>query len=1018
MKKSTSTPLLLGLLLLGGGTVFGQQTVSGTITDAGNRESLIGATVLVKGTSTGTVTDVDGAYSLPNVNGTDSLVVSFTGYVPQTLAVGSRSVVDVGLRENIAALEEVVVIGYQTVKRSDLTGATAIVTGEEINETFAGSLAESLQGLASGVTVRSGGAPGSGATIEIRGAASFVNTNPLYVIDGMIADANVTVNNNDIASVQILKDASAAAIYGSRAANGVIIITTKKGRSGPVKPSLSITSGVQQIPNRYDVMDATAYRDLQRQSYINSGLTLPPSVGDDFDPSVNTDWQDEVLRTGNALDANFSASGGSDKVNFYFSGSHFRNKGVVIGRDFNRTALRLNSSMKMGRLTIGENLVLSTSNTTQPLGSFDTGNPFYDIATMLPVIPVQDPSFVSDANPGGYGIGTPDAFTTSKNQVAVVDLLREKVNFLKLIGNAYADVEIVKGLNYKFNIGAENSDDFAQGIRRFGVTQFNAALRPSFVQDSRVRFTSLLMEHTLNFERGFGRNSINGVVGFSDQQTRRNYTLASRSDIVESATGDPFGQINAATGVALAEGGITDDFRTVGFLGRVNYNFDERYYLTLTGRVDRDSRFSEDNRTGVFPSIAGSWRISKERFFESGLISDLRLNASYGSLGIVTLGSFDWRGTINSNPRAILGSTQVGSTQANLVNPDLRWENRRSQNYGVVASLLDYKVNLSVAYFNILSKDALVTNLPIAGYLGNLGGSPPVNAGSIRNTGFEFEIGYTERAKPLNWNVALNMTTINNTVESVGNRGEGIDYIQTGLTRSRVGEALGEWYLLQTDGIFQNQAEIDAYTFEETLVQPFAKPGDIRYVDVNGDGRITEDDRSFTGASPWPKLQLGSQLGVSYANVDLSAQFVGVFGNQLFNAVRRELDSYQNTNFRADVSPWTPTNTNTNDPRIGVATDDPGLVDNARFGTDRWLESGSYFRLRNLQVGYTLPVDLLRSVNVGRARVYFSGQNLFTITKYTGLDPDLQGNGILERGVDLGNWPSSRIFQAGLDIDF
>jgi hypothetical protein len=352
------------------------------------------------------------------------------------------------------------------------------------------------------------------------------------------------------------------------------------------------------------------------------------------------------------------------------------------------------------------------------------------------------------------------------------------------------------------------------------------------------------------------------------------------------------------------------------------------------------------------------------------------------------------------------------------VNPDLRWENRKSQNYGISAALFDYKVNISAAYYNILSEDALVTNLPIAVYLGNLGGSPPVNAGSIKNTGFEFELGYQQTETPVKWNAAFNLTTINNTVQSVGNRGEGIDYIQTGLTRSRVGESLGEWYLLQTDGIFQSQEEINAHAREGTPIQPFAQPGDIRFIDVNGDGQITDDDRAFTGDSPWPTLQLGGQFGLSVGNIDVSAQLVGVFGNKLFNAVRRELDSYQNTNFRSDVSPWTPQNTNTDDPRIGVATNDQGLVDNALFSSDRWLENGSYLRLRNLQIGYNLPASALNNLNLSQARIYLSGQNLITLTKYTGLDPDVQGNGILERGVDLGNWPSSRILSVGLDVNF
>jgi len=441
--------------------------------------------------------------------------------------------------------------------------------------------------------------------------------------------------------------------------------------------------------------------------------------------------------------------------------------------------------------------------------------------------------------------------------------------------------------------------------------------------------------------------------------------------------------------------------------------------LTLTARLDQDSRFNEDNRTGFFPSVAAAWRISNEDFFNIPWIDNLKLNASYGELGIVTLGSFDWQGTINNNTRAILGGMpRVGSYQASLVNPDLRWENRKTQNFGLETSMFNSSVNLSVAYYNSLSEDALVTNLPIAIYLGNLGGSPPVNAGSIRNSGFEFDASYRNAKNQLKWNIGFNFTTINNKVESVGNQGEGIDYIQTGLTRSRVGQELGQWYLLQTDGIFQNQGEIDAHVQDGQLIQPFARPGDIRFIDVNGDGSITEADRAFSESSPWPTLQTGLQFQAEYKGFDLSMQFVGIFGYEIFNSVRRELDSYQNTNFRSDVSPWTPSNTDTDDPRIGVATDDQGLVDNARFSSDRWLEDGSYVRLRNIQLGYSFGDRLLGNLNISNLRVYISGQNLFTLTEYSGLDPDVQGNGILERGVDNGNWPSNRIISMGLNVEF
>lgn len=994
-----------------------QLNISGTVTDS-DGVPLPGANVIVANSSLGTSTDFDGKFYLAGVPQNAVLNVSYLGYKTQMVSVKDKSIFDIVLESDDNALDEVVVIGYQTVKKRDLTGATSLIDPEKSNKNISNSLAESLQGLTSGVTVRNGGQPGQNSQIEIRGTSSFVNSAPLYIIDGMIADANQTINNNDIESIQILKDASAAAIYGSRAANGVIIVTTKSGKKGPLRVTVSVNTGIQNVPKTWDLMNSAEYAEMQTTSFTNSGLTPPLSVGANFDPSIDTDWQDEIIRTGNTTDLNVSVSGGGDNGTYFLSGSHFENKGVLIGRSFQRSTLRINTELTRGKVTVGENILLSNSNTRQPLASFDTGNPFFDMVSMLPVIPVRSDEFINDLNPGGWGIGYVDAVTYAKNQVAVTDILREKINYAKIVGNAFVKVDLLEGLSYKFNAGVEASFDFSKGIRRDGITQYNAAQRPSFIADNRSRYASFLMEHTINFNKSFGNHNFNGVVGISDQQTKRDFSLAIRSDITE--LGDQiFTEINSTTGTSTSEGAITDDYRTFGYLGRINYDYDNKYYLTLTGRVDSDSRFSRDNRTGFFPSIAGSWRISKEDFFKVSWINDLKVNASYGELGIVTLGSFDWQGTINNNTRAILGDMpQVGSYQASLVNPDLRWENRKTQNFGLETTLLDNSVKLSLAYYNSLSKDALVTNLPIALYLGNLGGTPPVNAGSIRNSGFELEASYKNSKNDFKWNVGFNLTTIKNRVEEVGNQGEGIDYIQTGLTRSKVGQPLGQWYLLKTDGIFQNQAEIDAYALNGSPIQPNAKPGDIKFIDVNGDGSITDEDRGFSGSSPWPTLQTGLQFGANYKGFDLSMQFVGIFGNEIFNSVRHDLDSYQNTNFRKGISPWTESNTNTNDPRIGVATGDQGLVDNARINSDRWLEDGSYIRLRNIQFGYNFQQAFLNKLGMAGLRIYLSGQNLLTITNYSGLDPDVQGNGILERGVDNGNWPASRIFSVGLNVEF
>ncbi|WP_229312989.1 SusC/RagA family TonB-linked outer membrane protein [Larkinella terrae] len=996
------------------------QPITGRVLDE-KGQPLPGVTVLLKGTTTGSTTNAEGMYTINVPEGAGSvLTFSFIGYASQDVAINNRSTVDVTLTPTATALNEVVVIGYQTVRKRDVTGANAVVNPTDANKVTAQTLAESIQGLSPGVTVRNTGVPGQQASIQIRGVASFLNTDPLYVIDGMIADANPTINNDDIESIQILKDASAAAIYGSRAANGVIIITTKQGKEGPIRVSFSAKYGAQQVYKRWNLTDAAGFAALQRTQYQNSGQTPPASVATGtFNPAINTDWQDQVLRTGNLQDYNLTLSGGSKTANYLISGSYFNNAGYVIGSDFNRASLRINTRSEFGRFTFGENLLLTNSNGNNIPGGI---NPIYDMASNLPVIPVQDPRYISPANPLGYGIGTyPDAVTYAFNPVAARNLSTNKNNFAKLVGNGFLDFKFADWLTYRFNAGLEVSFDYIQNLRRLGTYQYNAAPVPSSVSEDRSRYLSLLFEHTLNFNRTFGLHVINGVLGISQQTTRSDITTGGRTNL-GFAGGQYYNTIGAATGISTSAGGTPTDYRILGYLGRINYTYNDRYLLTLTGRVDQDSRFGANNRTGFFPSIAGAWRISQEKFFQVDWITDLKLSASYGKLGIVvpTLGSFPYTAFVNSNPRAIFGVDQtenVGAYQAQLANPDLRWEQRIQQNYGLTASFFRNRLTAELNVYNSLSSDAIL-NLTVPGYLGNLRGNPYVNTASIRNRGIEFSATYRNNEHALKWDVSGNFTTIKNRVENVGNQGQNINYIISGNTRSQVGNPVGQWFLLKTNGLFQNQEEINNYKGPDgKLVQPNAKPGDVRYEDVNNDGIIDVNDRQFV-SSPWPTLQTGAQANLAYKQFSLNVQLLGVFGYTVYNDVRRGLDSYQLTNFRADVSPWSTTNTGTSDPRIGLESGDQGIISNNLGYSDRWLENASYVRLRNVELGYTLPRALLSRAKIRSARAYVSGQNLFTITKYTGLDPDITGANIQERGVDNGHWPVPRVISVGVNLDF
>lgn len=1004
---------------------FCQQPITGRVSR--NDTALAGVTVQIKGSKTATQTDQSGNFSI-SANTNSTLIFSSIGYATQEVPVNNQSVINVQLQATTAEINDVVVIGYQTVRKRDLTGATSVINTENSNKIIANSVAEQLQGQTPGVTVRTSGAPGENPAIEIRGVASFTTADPLYVIDGMIADANSTINTDDIASIQVLKDASAAAIYGSRAANGVIIITTKKGKSGPSVLSFSAKYGIQQIPKKWDVMNASQYLQTVKTQFENSNAQLPAGIQAQLNnPTIDNYWQDAIYRTGNTQDYNIGISGGSQNGNYLISGSYFKNQGDLIANNFERASLRINTEAKKGRLTVGENILLSNSDGSNPGGGI---NAFYEAPLSPPVIAVKNDSYIDPVtNPQGWGFGTNDIPVYTNNYIAVAALDHIHYNYAKIVGNGYADFKITNWLSYRFNAGVEASFDYSKELRDTGIWRYANQLPSTSVSDDRETFSNFLLEHTLNFNKTFGDHNINGVVGYSYQQEKREYTSASRLNL-NTLNGTTFSTISSALGVPSSGGGVSILYRLQGYLGRINYTYKDKYLLTASGRIDQDSRFGPNYRTGDFYSIAGSWRISKEPFFNSSLINDLKLRASYGQLGISSSlqdlgGSWPILGYINNNQRAIYGVNQspvIGESQATINNPDLRWEQRNETNIGLDASLLNNRISVTADVYNNESKGVLV-NVPVAYYLGadihDYIATSLANAASIRNKGIELTVTYKDYKHPFNWDISVNGTTISNKVISVGNQGSGINYIEgTDFIRSQVGHPMAAWFMLKTNSIFQTQDQIDNYVNKDGVkIQPNAKPGDIKYIDLNGDGTINNDDRQFVG-SPWPKFQGGLQFNATYKQFSLNVQFIGVFRYKVYDDIRRILDSYaQLTNFRKDVNPWTSTNTNTSDPRLGLVTD-PGINDNNRTESDRWLENASYLRLRNVELAYLLPKTFINHVGFNNASIFVSGQNLFTITKYKGLDPDVVGAGITQRGLDNGNWPSSRVISFGISCEF
>ncbi|MCC9135359.1 SusC/RagA family TonB-linked outer membrane protein [Pontibacter silvestris] len=993
-------------------------TVTGRVTDS-NGEALPGVTVALQGTTVGAFTDVEGNYTLavPDDQENGTLIFSFIGYVTQAIQINNRTVINVTLDEDVKALEEVVIIGYQTVRKTDLTGAVSVVDANDAQRVTANTVAESLQGLAAGVTVRNTGAPGATASIDIRGTGTFGANQPLYVIDGMLSNATPDFNPNDIESIQVLKDASAAAIYGSRAANGVIIITTKRGKEGPLQITGSVKTGIQQFPKRWDLMNSSEFAALNRQAYINSGLTPQTSVSTEYDPNVDIDWQDALMRTGSTQDYNLSLSGGSATGNYLVSGNYFRNKGTIIDNSFERASFRVNTTGERGRFSFGEFFLFSYTH-----DDYLEGNPLVEMLRMLPTMPIQSSRYVGPSNPEGWAVGDPTfANTFGTNPVALQRLSQRDQYSYRIRGNAFVAFEILENLSYKFNAGLETNFDNFKGFRRPGVVRQGTPNVLATSDENRAQFISSLFEHTLNFERQIGDHNISAVAGISNQIFRYEQLYGQKQNLpLNTGTGEYYTVLNQGDNPTV--GSYINKWAILGYLGRVNYNYKDRYLVSASFRRDADSRFGPEYRWGNFPSASVAWRISEEDFFGATWVNDLKLRASYGALGnSEVLSPWQYFGRISPFPRAVFGADQTiqsGATNIQLANPDLHWEEKKTTNFGVDAGFLNNRLTVTAEYFISKTEDVL-TNLPVPLTTGNAAPSgttsaPPVNAASLQNTGIELSATLRSVENPFKWDLNLNLTHIKNEVLELGNLGAGRSYIQSGDARTEVGRAIGEWYVLETDGIFQSQAEVDAHG-----IQPWAQPGDIRYVDVNGDGVLdVDEDRTYVG-SPWPKIQGGLIWNASYKNFSFSMQWYGVAGNKIYNRPRYWTDRMdENASYRSDLSPWTPENTDTDDPRIGIANDDQGIQFNARPDTDRWLEDGSYLRLRNLEIGYNLPENLLERVGLRSARVSLSGQNLFTFTKYTGLDPDVTGTNIFERGLDNGQYPSLRIYSIGAQFGF
>lgn len=987
--------ILSALLFLLHANAFAQSIVTGAITD--KTGTLLGVGVQVKGTKISTVSGADGKYSIKITNAaTDILVFSYIGYTKQEIPVNGKSAINVILQEQSADLDEVVVVGYGTQRKRDLTGAISVVKAADVKKRQATTVAESLQGLSTGIKVRGGGQPGSEAQIQIRGMKNLSGSNPLYVIDGLLTTANRDFNPADIESIQILKDASAAAIYGSRAANGVIIITTKKGIAGPMQISFSAKNTIQTIP-RYDLAETDEFARINYMAYDNAKINRQL-----LDLNNNTDWQDVAYQTGLVQDYNVNFSGGSKDGTYYVSTGYFKNKGAVISTGFDRYNFRVNTTSTKGIFTIGENIAISNSKSDEM-----SGNPIVDVFRMLPTIPVYDA-----ANASGFGYGKDKvAATFGTNPLAIASLEDRSNENLRIKGNLFAELQLLKSLKYRSSLGYETSRDHYYYLRKEGSWTLNQAYDPAILNENRAESTTIIIENTLNFNKTLGKHTLNAIVGQSYQKDRYAQMSGTKRNILANPDGGYYDVLDQGNEAQVA--GYRNRTDLISYFGRLEYNYNDKYLLNGIVRTDGVSRFGTDYKFGTFPSVSGAWRISKEDFFKSSWINDLKLRANYGTLGSSNIGPYDYIPTINTFSTVPFGAAQTaqqGATQVQLVNTNLKWEQVTQQNYGFDAAFLQNKLTVTAEYFIAKTKDVLI-QYPLLYSTGNDGGNPYVNGATLGNRGFELTASYQDNSREFKYNATVNLTTLHNKVIDLG---YGKNRTFVGNTVTEIGQPIGMWYVLETDGLFQSTAEVANYkNAAGTVIQPAAMPGDIRYKDNNGDGTITNADKVVVG-SPWAKYELGLNLGASYKGFEFTMDWFGSFGSKVFNGPRSVMDNFSdNSNYRAGVQPWTPENTNTTIPRAFY-----GSTINARGDTDRWLENGSFARMKYIGITYNLPQRLLTKIGFSSAQVTLSGQNLLTITKYTGLDPEFNNSSVFEKGYDFGAFPNLKSVSLGLQFGF
>lgn len=978
---------------------------------------LPGATIKIKGTANGTSSDGNGNFSLQGA-GNAILEVNLLGYTAQEVAVNGRPQVIIQLKSSTNELSEVVVVGYGTQLKKDLTGSVSMVDTKEIRKTSASDVGQLLQGRSPGIAVTSDGQPGASPTIRIRGLASFNNQQPLYVVDGiMLANTPRDFSPNDIESMQVLKDGTAAAIYGAAAANGVIIITTKQGKkNSPLSIDYSTYVGVDNVWQRIPVTNREQYQMLNNESQLNGGQTIAPAN----DPSsasyignVDTDWQKEGLKTGMRMNHNLNFSGGGENSTYNVSMDYYKQGGTFVGQgpDYTRYTGRVNTTQTKGIFKFGQSLSYTHSkeNSLTFRGDVLTGGRPPLVNDLLIAIPTQlvyDPTM-----PNGYGGTQSDKERAiSLNAIAVNKMFTNYTEVDRIFGVAWVEAQLLNSnghsLKYKINAGYDRTvaRDFSFQPT-FDLGFFFKQTVNRLDDNSRV-YTNGLVDNTLTYDKKFGKNTINVVTGLSYNKN----TALVRTGHAEQLDPD---YLVLGNGTNKTVDGSLTPYAFFGLFGRVNYNFDDKYLLTANFRRDGSSRFGYGYKYGNFPGVSAGWRINKEEFIHlPKWVTELKLRGGYGQLGNANIGDFRYLALLNPNIVYNFNGTKVtGGTQTNVIDPNIRWETKTTKNIGIDAVFLDGMFDLTAEYYNNKATNALIGE-PIPASVGSIDVAPITNAASIKNTGIEINLGYHQNTGPFTYNITANVSTVKNTLLKLSN-GE-TSRIVGGFINT-VGHEIGRHYGRVVEGIFQNEAEIKNHAFQNALTAP----GDLKFKDISGpngvpDGVINDLDRTDLGSS-LPKVYYGLTFTAGYKGFDFTVFMSGAAGNLINSGLYRSLmHTTDYINYDTDaLKRWTPDNPNTAYPRLVANDPNQNGIDSDREG---WLQKGDYLRINTLSLGYTIPKLKLKWIQ--HVRVYATAQNLYTFQYYKGYNPDFAQTLPFEPGYDPGSFPTPRTLLLGLQVRF